>query len=135
MKLNAEAQLTKEPGEKNFSCQLHVPELKASVLGVGSNVKAAIKDMESGWADTAETYKQQGKEVPELNISYRFDVGSLFNYYDYLNMAGVSRRLNISPSLMRQYATGARTPGKKKREEIARGIKMLAGQLETVNMM
>ena len=47
--MKVEARVEKEPGEKNFSCYMHIDSLKAAVLGTGSSAKAAIKDMLNGW--------------------------------------------------------------------------------------
>lgn len=132
--MKAEARLKKEPGEKNFSCYLRIEDLKCSILGQGSSVKAAIKDMESGWNDMKEELKDEGKEIPELEISYKFDIGSLFNYYDFINVAGVSREVGINPSLMRQYVTGVRNPSQPRKERIVQGIRSLASKMQTVEM-
>lgn len=132
MVFKAEATVRKEPGEKNFSCYLYVPSLKTSVLGLGPSVKAAMADMNSGWEDALAEFKEEGKEEPSLDISYKFDIGALFNYYDFISMSGVSREIGINPSLMRQYAMGARNPSEKKKKEIANGLKRLASKMQAV---
>lgn len=129
--MKVEARVEREPGEKNFSCYMHINSLKAGVLGIGSSAKAAIKDMLNGWKDECDELREQGKEVPQLDISYKFDVGSLFNYYDFINVAGVSREIGVSPSVMRQYAIGARKPSPERKKEIILGIKSLASKMQT----
>lgn len=130
MKEKVIAKVEREPGEKNFSCYMRVDSVKAGVLGQGSSAKAAIADMLSGWKDTVEELKDEGKNVPELDIDYRFDVGSLFNYYDFINAAGVSREIGISPSLMRQYATGKRKPSEDRKKQIISGVHSLAAKVQ-----
>lgn len=95
------ANVNREPGEKNFSCYMNITKLKTGVLGLGSSAKAAINDMMSGWQDTVADFKDDGIEAPELEIEYRFDVGSLFSFYDFVNIAGVAREIGINPSVMR----------------------------------
>lgn len=125
------ANVKREPGEKNFSCYMNVEELKTGVLGLGSSAKAAIDDMLSGWQDAVADLKEDGIEVPELEIEYRFDVGSLFSYYDFVNIAGLAREIGVNPSVMRQYAMGARKPSADRKEQIIVGMKSLAAKMQS----
>lgn len=124
------ANVKREPGEKNFSCYMNVAELKTGVLGLGSSAKAAIGDMLSGWQDAVADLKEDGIEVPELEIEYRFDVGSLFSYYDFVNIAGVAREIGLNPSVMRQYAIGVRKPSEERKSQIVAGLKSLANKMQ-----
>ena len=128
------AKVEREPGERNFSCVLEVDSVKARVLGQGSSAKAAIADMLSGWEDTKLDLKEDGIRVPELEIEYTFDVGALFNYYDFINVAGVSREIGVSEAVMRQYAVGTRRPSQERKQLIVQGIKSLAKKREVVSV-
>lgn len=124
------ANVNREPDEKNFSCYMNITKLKTGVLGLGSSAKAAINDMMSGWQDTVADFKDDGIEAPELEIEYRFDVGSLFSFYDFVNIAGVAREIGINPSVMRQYAIGTRKPSTERKVEIMAGFKRLAFKMQ-----
>ena len=124
------ANVKREPGEKNFSCYMNITELKTGVLGLGSSAKAAINDMMSGWQDAVADFKDDGIEAPELEIEYRFDVGSLFSFYDFVNIAGMAREIGINPSVMRQYAIGTRKPSTERKAEIMTGFKRLALKMQ-----
>lgn len=124
------ANVKREPGEKNFSCYMNVAELKTSVLGLGSSAKAAIDDMISGWQDAVADLKEDGIEVPELEVEYRFDVGSLFSYYDFVNIAGVAREIGVNPSVIRQYVIGVRKPSEERKLQIVAGLKSLADKMQ-----
>ncbi len=87
--------------------------------------------MLSGWNDASEDLKEEGKEVPTLEIEYKFDVGSLFSYYDFINAAGVAREIGLSPSVMRQYAIGTRKPSAERKAQIINGFKSLANKMQT----
>lgn len=128
------AKVEREPGERNFSCVLKVASVKVNVLGQGNTAKAAIADMLSGWEDAKTDLKEDGVNVPELDIEYTFDVGSLFNYYDFINVAGVSREIGISQAVMRQYAVGSRKPSPERKQQIVQGIKSLAKKIEVVSV-
>ncbi len=124
------ANVEREPGEKNYSCLLTVKPLKGTVLGCGSSAKAAIEDMLKGWDDTTEYLREEGKEVPTLEIEYRFDVGSLFSYYDFVNIAGVAREIGLNPSVIRQYVIGTRKPSAERKKQIVTGFKSLANKMQ-----
>ena len=124
------ANVVNEPGEKNYSCLLEVKAVKGTVLGRGSSATAAIEDMLEGWKETAEYLRDEGKEVPKLEIEYRFDVGSLFNYYCFINIAGVAREIGVNPSVMRQYAIGIRKPSEERKALIMAGLKSIARKMQ-----
>lgn len=124
------ANVKREPGEKNYSCLLTVKPIKGTVLGCGSSAKAAIEDMLKGWNETTEYLKEEGEEVPTLEIEYRFDVGSLFSYYDFVNIAGVAREIGLNPSVIRQYVIGTRKPSAERKKLIITGLKSLADKMQ-----
>ena len=68
--------------------------------------------------------------VFSLEIEYRFDVGSLFSYYDFVNIAGVAREIGLNPSVMRQYAIGVRKPSEERKLQIVAGLKNLADKMQ-----
>lgn len=125
------ANVEREPGEKNFSCHMNVEALKTGILGTGTSAKAAIADMQNGWHDVTDELKEENKEIPVLDIEYRFDVGALFSYYDFVNIAGVAREIGINPSVMRQYAIGIRRPSIERKAQIQAGFKSLADKMKS----
>lgn len=124
------ANVKREPGEKNYSCLLTVKPIKGTVLGCGSSAKAAIEDMLKGWNETTEYLKEEGEDVPALEIEYRFDVGSLFSYYDFVNIAGVAREIGLNSSVIRQYVIGTRKPSAERKKLIITGFKSLADKMQ-----
>lgn len=128
------ARVEREVGEKNFSCYMKVKSVNASVLGQGNTASAAIADMLRGWEDAKDSLKEDDIEIPPIEIEYTFDVGALFNYYDFINVAGVSREIGVSSAVMRQYATGIRKPSPERKQQIAEGIRSLAKKIEAVTL-
>lgn len=128
------ARVEREVGERNFSCYMKVESVNASVLGRGNTANAAIADMLRGWEDIKTDLKDDGVGVPSIDIEYTFDIGAFFNYYDFINVAGISREIGISPAVMRQYATGARKPSQKRKTRIIEGVKSLAKKIELTSV-
>ncbi|WP_347718834.1 hypothetical protein [uncultured Alloprevotella sp.] len=128
------AKVERETGDRNFSCYMKVGSINVGVLGQGNTAKAAIADMLRGWEDIKTDLKDDGVGVPSIDIEYTFDIGAFFNYYDFINVAGISREIGISPAVMRQYATGARKPSQKRKTRIIEGVKSLAKKIELTSV-
>ncbi len=70
--------------------------------------------------------------MPELEFMFRFDIGSFFDYYSYLNMSGVAKKnFGINASLMRQYSMGIHEPSKKRKQQILECLHQIAKELQT----
>lgn len=129
------ASVQRQVGEKNYSCYMRVDSMKASSLGYGASAKSAMMDMLKGWEEVKTDLMEDGKEVPNLEVEYAFDIPSLFNFYDFINIAGVSREIGISPAVMRQYAIGVRRPSYERKAQIVNGIRRIAEKQETVAVL
>ena len=55
---------------------------------------------------TIRKFSLAGKEVPELEFTYKYDMQSFFDYFSFLNVTKVAELAGINPSLMRQYTSG-----------------------------
>ena len=128
------AKVERETGDRNFSYYMKVGSINVGVLGQGNTAEAAIADMLWGWEDIRTDLKDDGVGVPSIDIEYTFDIGAFFNYYDFINVAGISREIGISPAVMRQYATGARKPSQKRKTRIIEGVKSLAKKIELTSV-
>lgn len=129
------ASVQRQVGEKNYSCYMRVDCVKASSLGYGTSAKSAMMDMLKGWEEVKMDLMEDGKEVPNFEVEYAFDLPSLFNFYDFINIAGVSREIGISSAVMRQYAIGVRRPSDERKAQIVNGIRRIAEKLETVAVL
>ncbi len=75
----------------------------------------------------------EGKIPDELadnpEFEFKYDVPSLFDLFDEINITAFSRKLGINPSLMRQYKNGLAFASKKQIDKIKSGFKELGNQL------
>lgn len=122
----------KGPGSKNFSCFMVEDVLNFGLSGFGSTAKDAIKDLYVAKDEMKEELEKEGKEMPNLIFTFKFDVGSLFDYYSYLNISGVAKKAGINASLMRQYASGIHKPSTKKTVVIETALKNMAKEIHSV---
>ena len=68
------ASVQRQVGEKNYSCYMRVDSMKASSLGYGASAKSAMTDMLKGWEEVKTDLMEDGKEVPNLEVEYAFDI-------------------------------------------------------------
>lgn len=124
-------QVEKGKQEKNFSCFMVEKLPNFGLTGYGNTAKQAIEDMYVAQKEIKELLEEEGKQMPELEFVFRFDIGSFFDYYSYLNMSGVAKKAGINASLMRQYAMGKHEPSKKRKLQILECLHQIAKELQT----
>ncbi len=117
-------------GRKSFSCRLDKTISKCMAIGYGNTAREAIDDLAVSCREAYEMSKDE--TFLNLEIEYRFDVGSLFDYYGFLNIEGVASLVGISASVLRQYASGVRQPREDKLRMIEDGLKQASEQLQRV---
>lgn len=124
-------QVEKGKQEKNFSCFM-VEELPDFALaGYGNTARQAIEDMYVAQKEIKELLEEEGKQMPELEFVFRFDIGSFFDYYSYLNMSGVAKKAGVNASLMRQYAMGIHEPSQKRKQQILDCLRQISQEMQT----
>lgn len=100
--------------------------------GFGKTARDAMNDIILARDETKSIFEEDGKQFPELEFEYQFDMGSLFDYFSYLNIAGVAKRAGINASLMRQYASGVHEPSAKRRAVIEKSLWDIAAEIQSV---
>lgn len=121
-----------ETGKDGFSCFMSnkSDDLAFGINGTGKTVKAAISDFYMGRDEIYEVLREQGEEVPELDFYFVMDVGAFLNYYP-INITSFAKYIGMNPSLIRQYASGLKTPKEKNLEKIKDGIRKVAKDIAT----
>ena len=91
--------------------------------GFGENVKAAKDDFLASVNESIEAAKEEDTAIPEkVDVLYKYDIPSFFNYFDYLNVSKFAEYAGINESKMRAYKCGAAFPGEKTTRKIMRAI-------------
>lgn len=114
--------IIEKASDKNYSCFMEQGVDKLSVYGAGSSVRKTIDNFYSGLKDAKDFLEEEGKKMPELNFNFLMDVGSFFDYYP-INVTAFAKYIGMNASLLRQYASGKRTPKEKALTRIRDGLK------------
>ena len=117
-----------------YSCYVEEDLPGFGLSGFGETAEAAKEDMMKAYQEIKEMQEEEGKEVPELEFTYKYDMQSFFDYFSFLNVTKVAELAGINPSLMRQYkqriAFASESQKSRIEEAIHRaGREMLAVQL------
>lgn len=95
--------------------------LDFGITSCGKSARDAIADFYVARDEVAASLNEEGREFPDIDFEFKFDVGSLFDYYP-LNVTTFARYIGMNASLLRQYASGAKVPQAKSLEKIKSGI-------------
>lgn len=124
-----------EKGKDLFGCSMDMDnQLDFGINGNGTTARKAIEDFYLARDEMKEYYVEAGKDFPELEFDFYFDVGSLFSYYSFLNITEAAKSMKISPMMMRKYAAGISTPSDKRLREIEYGLNALAAEISNVHL-
>lgn len=82
-----------------------------------------------GDTDFVEKYKNG------VEFVYEIDLAGIGKQLPELNFAELSRRLGISPVMMRKYATGKTKASEKRLSEIQKGIREIGKELSEINLL
>jgi predicted RNase H-like HicB family nuclease len=95
---------------KDGSFGIFTPDLKSTIIGEGATVAEAKADFENSVKEVTEFYTASGKALPEelknIEFEYKYDVASIFDYYDWINVSRFAKTAGINASLLSQYKNG-----------------------------
>jgi len=102
-----------ETGRDLFSCfMIGAGDLGFGLHGDGKTARSAIQDFCLARDEMRAFYEKQGKDFPELEFDFMFDVGAFFSYYP-INVTAFAEYSGMNASLLRQYACGLKKPAQK----------------------
>ena len=113
----------------NYSCYVDDDLPGFGLAGFGETAEAAKEDMLEAYAEIKALQTEEGKEIPELEFTYKYDMQSFFDYFSFLNVSRVAELAGINPSLMRQYTSGVANAGQKQYDKIRVAVGKISREL------
>ena len=96
-------------------------------FGYGYSAEEAKEDFMIAIQEFREDKEKKLGYVPEefndIEVVFRYDISTLFEQFDFLNVSKFAKFAGINASKMRQYVSGAVTPGVKNSKKISDALK------------
>lgn len=126
-----------EKGEDG-SFGIYTPDLEHTIVGDGATVALAKADFENSVKEMIASYTESGEEIPKelvnVTFDYKYDVASVFNYYDFINVSKFARKIGINTSLMHQYKSGKQYISETQMNKIETGLHKIGEELLSVHL-
>lgn len=135
MKVNALIERT-ENGYYSIACDGKIGNF--CLGGFGNSVKDAKADFDSIVKEAQDSYFKEHGELPdelkEVEIEYRYDLQSFFNYFNWINISKFAQAAGINESKMRQYKTGKAFASERTKNTIESTIHKMSEELASVEL-
>jgi predicted RNase H-like HicB family nuclease len=123
---------------KDGTFGIFTPDINSTIIGEGNTVEEAKVDFENSVKEIFQFFKEDGKELPEelkgIEFVYKYDIASMFNYYDWINVSKFARKAGLNPSLMRQYRMGKTYISEKQINKIENTLHSLGNELAVIKL-
>ena len=75
-----------------------------------------------------------GIVTDEYSVSFKYDLPSFFNDFDFINASKFAQYVGLNESKMRQYKSGVAYPGERTTEKILNAIHRIGAELSSVSL-
>lgn len=122
---------------KDGTYSVYTADTDAVIVGDGSTVAEAKADFELALQEYAEFYKDKGEKAPEdfsAGFEYKYDIASIFNYFDFINVSKFAKRVGINASLLRQYKTSNAYISETQAMKIRQALRDVGEELSAISL-
>lgn len=128
-----------EKGEKLYSAYVPAGINSVCLNGQGQTIDEAICDMKEALEECRESYVENGEAIPidiagELDFEYKYDVASIFNHFDEINLSSFARKNGLNESLLRKYKNRLAFASEKQCKKIEAGLHRLGQSLVAASL-
>lgn len=117
---------------------VYTPDLLSTIIGDGATVAEAKADFENSVNEVLTSYKESGEELPEelqnLEFEYKYDVASVFNYFDFINVTKFAKWAGINAALMRQYKSCDTYISEAQAQKIGQALRKIGKELSAISL-
>ena len=102
--------------------------------GFGSTAQEAKDDFMESVREASADAQADGMAPDDYDVSFRYDLPSFFNDFDFINASKFAQYAGINESKMRQYKSGVAYPGEKTARKILNAIHRIGAELSSVSL-
>ena len=123
---------------KDGTFGIFTPDINHTIIGDGNTVDEAKADFENSVHEMILSYTETNREIPDelkdIQFVYKYDIASMFNYYDWINVSKFAQKAGINPSLMRQYKMGKTYISENQLHKIENSLHSLGNELVAIKL-
>ena len=124
---------------KDGAFGIFTPDLQHTIIGQGITVTDAKSDFENSMKEMLDSYTEQKNEIPnelqKIQFEYKYDLASLFDQYDFINVSKFAHMAGINASLMRQYKSGNQYISENQLSKIEETIHKIAREMAAIKLI
>ncbi len=124
---------------KDGTFGIFTPDLKSTIIGEGKTVAEAKEDFNNSVNEVSLYFQESGKEAPDelqnIEFEFKYDLASLFDYYNFINVSKFAKVAGINASLMRQYKTGNQYISENQVLKIEAALHKLANEIAAIKLV
>lgn len=102
--------------------------------GFGTTVADAKEDFMESIKEARAEAATAGIVTDEYSVSFKYDLPSFFNDFDFINASKFAQYVGLNESKMRQYKSGVAYPGERTTEKILNAIHRIGAELSSVSL-
>ena len=102
--------------------------------GFGTTVAEAKDDFIGSITEAKEEAVAAGIVPESYSVSFKYDLPSFFNDFDFINASKFAQYAGLNESKMRQYKSGVAYPGERTTEKILSAIHRIGAELSSVSL-
>lgn len=114
------------------------PNLQSTIIGEGASVAEAKADFLNTYEEIKIAFAEAGEDMPselkDLEFEFQYDVASIFNYFDFINVSKFAKRVGINASLMRQYKSCGTAISEAQAKRIQTALREVGNELLAVSL-
>lgn len=124
---------------KDGTFGIYTPDINTTIIGSGVTVAEAKDDFKNSLGEVFKSYEEEEEEeelpdeLKDIEFEYKFDIASLFNYYNWINVSKFAQLIGINPSLMRQYKQGQYI-SEMQANRIEKGLHKIGEELASISL-
>jgi predicted RNase H-like HicB family nuclease len=118
---------------------IYTPDLKSTIIGSGDTVAEAMTDFERSLSEIRSAFRDAGESLPKelqnVEFEYKYDIASVFDYFDYINATRFAARAGVNASLLRQYKSGGTYISEKQALKIENALHRCGEELLSLSLL
>lgn len=123
---------------KDGTFGIFTPNIDATIIGEGHTVAEAKADFENSVREMIASYTENGETLPDeldgISFEYKYDVASVFNYFDFINVSKFAKWAGVNPSLLRQYKSCNTYISETQASKIGQALRKIGHELSAVSL-